>query len=224
MQFLYFTERRWLCQETTKNQHSDQRLIWSLMALMRTKEVLLIAIVSPLKMRFSLTLDHDFMESCLRCPIESVVFTKSIMINFFFNSCFFSLAKHLELAFLWLSLILHASSFKKSIYYIKMKRYVHIENYALTRLFRAQLSLIRGKFERTMVWLGVTFERSLTWSEAVLSAQSSGEWAWIGLKQGCAILNNDLISIWSVVNSVWEGLIRELRAQFQYTRGSAYLH
>ena len=70
-----------------------------------------------------------------------------------------------------------------------------MENHSLIRLFRVQLTLIRVNFERSKtIWSGVTFERTIVWSEAILCAQLSGQ---------C------MISVWSEVISVWQVLIRD---------------
>ena len=100
-------------------------------------------------------------------------------------------------------------------------KFVYSENYSLIRLFRVQLSLIRGDFECTVVWSGVTFERTIVWSEVILSAQSSGRWSTFGVDRGRTIVwTMDWFLVWSEVLSVWKGLIRDrqFRAHFERTR------
>ena len=68
-----------------------------------------------------------------------------------------------------------------------LKRFVYSENHSLIRLFRLQLSLIRGDFERKIVWSGVTFKRTVVWSGLIVSAPSSGQWSGFGLGHGRTI-------------------------------------
>ena len=57
---IFLTERSLLSKEATKKQHSDQRHIQSLTALIRTKGVQLIANAGRFRRKFWLTEDHDF--------------------------------------------------------------------------------------------------------------------------------------------------------------------
>ena len=71
---------------------------------------------------------------------------------------------------------------------ILTKKFVDGENHSLITIFRVQLNLIRGDFERTIVRPGVPFERTIVWSEVILRAQSSGRWSGFCLGHGCTIV------------------------------------
>ena len=151
------------------------------MALIRTKGVYLIENAGPLKRKFWWTVEHDVLFGKLS-SIEFEICTNVLLNKFISAVGFFFFSNTFRMFFSLVYNNVNVNFYEVNFYFkTKLKKFVHSENRSLIRLFRAQLSLIRGEFERTIVW-----------SEVILSTQSSGRWSGFGPGQGRTIVRTQL--------------------------------